>query len=69
VNRRSEGKQEKAMTTMAANTFGLLPLSQNSKQSTTEDINRRACSKYFFGIDIALGNADTDDFTLRAMTR
>jgi hypothetical protein len=34
-----EGKQEKATTTMAATTFGLLPLSQSSKQSTTKDIN------------------------------
>jgi hypothetical protein len=40
VGRYYEGKQEKAMTAMAANTFGLLPLSQNSKQSTNKDINR-----------------------------
>jgi hypothetical protein len=39
VGRRLEGKQEKAMTTMAADTFGLLPLGQNSKQSIIKVIN------------------------------
>jgi hypothetical protein len=50
VGRRSEGKQEKAMTTMAADTFGLLPLSQNSKQSTTKDVNQYIYIKVSTGV-------------------
>jgi hypothetical protein len=70
-----EGKQEKVMTTMAANTFGffqskLKRINHQGHQSIDNYKGKHWCEglvqNIFFGIDIALGNAETDDFTLRA---